>query len=45
MHNERGLQNKSSDTSRQLWEGGEFPLVCGPYQFIFYTIVIECAAL
>mmetsp|Transcript_23731 Transcript_23731/g.34799 ORF Transcript_23731/g.34799 Transcript_23731/m.34799 type:complete len:280 (+) Transcript_23731:198-1037(+) len=27
-NNERGLQNKASDTSRQFWEGGEFPMLC-----------------
>ncbi len=28
MQNERGLQSKADNNSRQQWENGEFPMLC-----------------
>jgi pre-mRNA-splicing factor RBM22/SLT11 len=27
-HNERGMQTKTDDNSRQMWDGGDFPILC-----------------
>jgi hypothetical protein len=55
MQNERGLQSKADDNSRQQWEGGDFPMLCepclgdNPYVRLFFLLfkftTIECKGM